>query len=224
MSSIVDDIKELLLDGLPVVIGVPLYESFMSYDTYNTGWVIMPFDGETIYGYHAMLVVGYDEDMRMFLVRNSWSSSWASQNEKGYPGHALMPYEYIKEYCFSCATARDVYKEHVFVEPGERLYNNSTSGKRKIMQRKAAAQRKLRKKNITTHSIKPMKGRRNIKLSRKTEKKNTSISWILNLVIIAILAFVFREPLADFAEKSFLLLSENISFEAIKSTAMNIFK
>jgi C1A family cysteine protease len=222
MSSIVDDIKDLLLSGLPVVIGVPLYESFMSYDTYTNGWVIMPFDGETIYGYHAMLVVGYDEDMRMFLVRNSWSSSWASQNEKGYPGHALMPYEYIKEYCFSCATARDVYEEHVFVEPGDRLYNNSTSGKRKIMQRKAASQRKLRKKNTTLQSTKLVKGRRNITSSRKTEKKNTSSSWILKLVLIAILAFAFREPLANFAEKSFFYLSESAPIETIKAKAINI--
>ncbi|KKM63136.1 hypothetical protein LCGC14_1514590, partial [marine sediment metagenome] len=79
-----------------MIIGIPIFESFFSWSTSETGWVTLPLPGEAIVGYHAMIIVGYDEDRKQFLVRNSWGLHWAHQNDKGYKGHAWIPYEYIK--------------------------------------------------------------------------------------------------------------------------------
>lgn len=223
-NIIVDDIIDLVTSGLPVVIGVPLYESFISYETYQTGWVTMPLEGEVIYGYHAMLIVGYDENMKMFLVRNSWSASWASQNEKGYPGHALMPYEYIKEYCFSSATVPDVYEEHIYVEPADRLYNNSTAAKRLKLQKKAALIRKNRKMVPGSSGRRSATKPGNVNSSRKSNKKNSLASWLFKLAVIILLVKVFQEPLMNVAERSYEFIANKVSIEAIGSKVNELIK
>jgi len=105
----------------PVVIGVPLFESFFSFETKRTGLTTMPLPGEQTIGNHAMLIVGYDKKRRLFLVRNSWSPAFASENDKGYVGHAWIPFEYIEMYCFSAATVVEVSEAHVYVRPEDRL-------------------------------------------------------------------------------------------------------
>jgi hypothetical protein len=55
----------------------------------STGRVPMPAHGESQVGGHAVLAVGYDEDARRFLVRNSWGTGW------GQAGYFTMPYAYL---------------------------------------------------------------------------------------------------------------------------------
>jgi C1A family cysteine protease len=49
----------------------------------------MPSRGEEVVGGHAVLVVGYDDAQKRFIVRNSWGSEW------GMGGHYTLPYDYI---------------------------------------------------------------------------------------------------------------------------------
>ena len=49
----------------------------------------MPGRAESLLGGHAMVVVGYDEPQRRFLVRNSWGTSWGRQ------GYGTMSYDYL---------------------------------------------------------------------------------------------------------------------------------
>jgi C1A family cysteine protease len=51
----------------------------------------MPTRLDKCLGGHAMLVVGYFEDSRHFIVRNSWGPSW------GHDGHCYVPYHYLLE-------------------------------------------------------------------------------------------------------------------------------
>jgi len=77
--------KACITEGFPFSIGVRVYENFPM-DTI-TGIIPMPL-GEEIGG-HAMLVVGYSDIAKMFLVRNSWGVEW------GIKGYGVIPYNYI---------------------------------------------------------------------------------------------------------------------------------
>lgn len=49
----------------------------------------MPRDGEQVLGGHAVVAVGYDDDDRVFISRNSWGDGW------GDAGYFYMPYAYL---------------------------------------------------------------------------------------------------------------------------------
>jgi hypothetical protein len=78
-----------LAEGLPVVFGtkIPMrcYE-----EAATTGVVPAPRADERndpTQGGHAMLIVGYDNSERMFLVRNSWGAEWGDR------GYCKIPYD-----------------------------------------------------------------------------------------------------------------------------------
>ena len=47
--------------------------------------------GERVLGGHAVMAVGYDDEQRHFITRNSWGSGW------GQDGYFLMPYHYLHD-------------------------------------------------------------------------------------------------------------------------------
>ena len=51
----------------------------------RTGILNLPTQQEQMLGGHAVLIVGYKDDTRQFIVRNSWSANW------GLSGYFLMP-------------------------------------------------------------------------------------------------------------------------------------
>jgi C1A family cysteine protease len=83
--------KQCLVDGLPFVFGMMVYESFESINTALTGNIPMPGQNETLLGGHAMLCVGYDDSKSCFIVRNSWGATW------GNNGYCYIPYNYLTD-------------------------------------------------------------------------------------------------------------------------------
>lgn len=96
----VNAIKSALVDGFPVAGSFVLYPSFFT----NNGYVSMPTqeeieerkndvteEGKIRHSRHAMVIVGYSDKLQMFIVRNSWGTSWG---EKGY---CYMPYDYVAD-------------------------------------------------------------------------------------------------------------------------------
>ncbi len=72
----VDKIKEGIVKYGPLPITMAVYSDFCYYTSgvYTHAW-------GGLYGYHAMLVVGYDDGGQYFIVKNSWDTTWG---EKGY--------------------------------------------------------------------------------------------------------------------------------------------
>jgi len=77
-----------------VRIGVPVGQSFMDCAT-NGGWVPVPPDNDSLLGGHALLVVGYDDNMKgpdgnvgYFIVLNSWGNIGAG-------GFIFIPYAFF---------------------------------------------------------------------------------------------------------------------------------
>lgn len=83
------DFKSCLAAGFPFVGGFAVYESFETREVTKTGKMVMPNKNEQFRGGHAIIVMGYDDDMGCFIVRNSWGVKW------GDKGHFYMPYEYL---------------------------------------------------------------------------------------------------------------------------------
>ena len=86
-----NQMKACLADGFPFVMGFTVYESFESATVAKTGVVNMPKKDEMILGGHAVLVVGYDDKSKRFILRNSWGASW------GQSGYFTMPYDYLMD-------------------------------------------------------------------------------------------------------------------------------
>jgi len=66
-----DDIKQAIADGGPVVATMTVYEDFYSYvsGVYRHTW------GDYLGG-HAVTLVGYNDAEGYWIVRNSWSAGW----------------------------------------------------------------------------------------------------------------------------------------------------
>ncbi len=86
-------IKQVLaLKSQPVLIGITVYESFESDEVAKTGIVPMPdVHKEKVLGGHEVLVVGYDDDKKVAIVRNSWGAGW------GMNGYFTLPYAYFEK-------------------------------------------------------------------------------------------------------------------------------
>jgi C1A family cysteine protease len=83
------DITACIAAGFPVVFGISVYDSFESDVVAKTGVVPMPGANESNLGGHAICMVGYDNNKRLFKFRNSWGSSW------GDKGYGYLPYAYV---------------------------------------------------------------------------------------------------------------------------------
>jgi len=85
-------LKAALAEGYPVVLGINVYESFESDQVAKTGIIPLPKHGEKLLGGHAVLAVGYKDDTKFVIVRNSWGAGW------GDKGYFYLPYSYFARY------------------------------------------------------------------------------------------------------------------------------
>lgn len=88
-SANLNTLKALLATGQPFAIAVPVYSSFYRV-TYSNPVVPRHAAGETFYGGHAMLVVGYDDTVGGFKAVNSWGRAW------GLNGFCYLSYDFVR--------------------------------------------------------------------------------------------------------------------------------
>jgi C1A family cysteine protease len=83
-------LKTALASGYPVLCGIQVYDSFESDHCLRSGIVPMPdVQKEQLLGGHCVLLVGYDDTMKCFILQNSRGVS------VGYGGFFKIPYQYI---------------------------------------------------------------------------------------------------------------------------------
>lgn len=85
----INDIRSALAEGYPVAISLKIFESFSN----NSGaFISRPSDEDFAkgsLGSHAMVICGYSDEQRFFIVRNSWGTGF------GENGYCYIPYSYI---------------------------------------------------------------------------------------------------------------------------------
>lgn len=89
--STINEIKSALAEGNPVLFGAYLYPSF--YDAEDTGEVPMPGNSEECIGGHCMLLSGFLDGEKKFIVRNSWGTRFGGKMR----GYCKIPYAYIAD-------------------------------------------------------------------------------------------------------------------------------
>lgn len=87
--STLGDLLETLSDGYPIVLGMSVYETF-NFVNSEEPIVLMPTTSDMYIGAHAVVIVGYDQESEMFLIKNSYGPNW------GFDGYAWLPYEYLR--------------------------------------------------------------------------------------------------------------------------------
>lgn len=104
-------IKYYLSQHFPVPIAMDLDSSFEDGTAFNNRddtW--SKFQGESIGG-HAMLIVGYDNSRKAFLLMNSWGTDdWNLARSPGddiRPGFCWISYEIIENYCYEAFVANE---------------------------------------------------------------------------------------------------------------------
>lgn len=82
-------IKNLISSNNPVVLGCKVFDGYFN----SSGNITLPEDTSIVdYGWHAIVLVGYDEAKKSFKFRNSWGSTW------GKDGYGWLPYSYIGDH------------------------------------------------------------------------------------------------------------------------------
>jgi len=83
-------IKRALNAGFPIIFGLQIFEGFESPDAIKTGIVNMPDQAkERLLGGHCMTMIGFDDEKKHFIVRNSWGEA------AGDKGDFYIAYEYM---------------------------------------------------------------------------------------------------------------------------------
>lgn len=102
-NSQINQLKSCLAAGYPIVFGATVYESLYSADN-NHGIVSMPHPSEQPLGGHCIVIVGYDDSKKLFIIRNSWGTNC------GDKGYYYFPYNYItsKDLCDDFWTIRSI--------------------------------------------------------------------------------------------------------------------
>lgn len=85
------EIKEILASKRPVVVCIELYNGFANVSE-DDPYVPLPKPFDYSMGYHAVVIMGYDELKKHFLIKNSYGKDW------GNNGYAWIPYDYITMY------------------------------------------------------------------------------------------------------------------------------
>jgi C1A family cysteine protease len=84
-----DDMKHCLNNGYPFVFGFSCYQSMETENVVKTGIIPMPTGKERLLGGHAVMAIGYNDNTKKFIIRNSWGVGW------GDKGYGYIDYEYL---------------------------------------------------------------------------------------------------------------------------------
>lgn len=90
-----DNIKYILTKNTPISFGFTVFTSFEDDEFIESGNLSMPNDEtENTIGAHSAVIIGYDDDKQVYIVRDSQGDT------HGDNGYIYVPYDYVSKYGF----------------------------------------------------------------------------------------------------------------------------
>lgn len=101
-------IKCMLYRNYPVSFGIILYENHQRLSSVNEYILEKPSKDDSELGGHAVVIVGYDDNKKIFKVRTSWGQQY------GKLGHFYISYDYVldNKYSFDFWAVTKVYNKN----------------------------------------------------------------------------------------------------------------
>lgn len=84
-----DDIRDAIAQGLPVIFGISCYESMFADEVTRTGRIPLPSRGERLEGGHCLVARGFDDRTAEIKGPNWWGRTW------GDAGNYRLPFDYL---------------------------------------------------------------------------------------------------------------------------------
>jgi hypothetical protein len=95
-----EEMRGALVQTGPFVCGVNVCDNWFTKEVTQTGIIPLP-DGSPPIGGHAICIVGYDDEAKLFKFKNSWGEDW------GDKGYGYIPYEYMQNFCLNAWVSVD---------------------------------------------------------------------------------------------------------------------
>lgn len=89
VDNTINTIKNMIYNGYPVIFGFDVYKSFKNITSERPVMPKPDIANEELLGGHAVVIVGYNDCSKWFIIRNSWGSKW------GLKGYYYLPYSYL---------------------------------------------------------------------------------------------------------------------------------
>jgi C1A family cysteine protease len=85
--------KNLISQGIPIIIGMRIDYNFANSTPRNQDniYIYNTFNPASVKGGHAMLIVGYSNELNAFKVVNSWGTAWGNE------GYCWISYNFFKK-------------------------------------------------------------------------------------------------------------------------------
>ena len=98
----VSALRQLLDDGQPVAVEIPLFDSYWIPALYYAGQLALPPQGAGIIDRHDVVLVGYqpqpqDATQNVFVFRNSVGPLWGRDSAIA-PGYGTIPFDYVASF------------------------------------------------------------------------------------------------------------------------------
>lgn len=121
------DMLEVLNDSRPIVVGMYVYDDFISMGQ-KTSVIKVPNDNESAISAHAVTLVGYDLPNQMFLAKNSFGKDW------GDNGYFWITFEYVRtqvfeKWCFDISSQLAIDIDSAMPAPARKQLSNQLAVK-----------------------------------------------------------------------------------------------
>jgi Papain family cysteine protease len=145
------EVKAQITRGFPIIIAMNVYKSFMNW-TGNGVYKYTPKASDPNVGGHAMLVVGYADQLKAFKVLNSWGSGW------GDKGYAWIDYTTFQALVAEGYVTIDIFLQRPIMSKPPMVSQPATVENPKLAVESPPPRKSMRSRSFSASALEPQAG------------------------------------------------------------------